>query len=265
MTTQSIIGTVSKRLLGAVVIVTALSSCALMDRVGGVMKNAVGLGDCKVASDRGLVEQSKDAPSDDLMNGDRAVMYTSKYDRAKRPPGCWWAAKPGKTRTVPKDETPVDETPATQEAAVEAVATETAAAEKAANDKVAVAASASPIATQSGDAGLSLEETNQAWDITYLGVQTKRLDDELVQINVRLEGEVNNENVAAYAECAAAQYTLSRGYGFARHVLTSVTRDNSIWTGKAVFWVSETLPEGLITIDAAVTAQSCFENGIPTV
>lgn len=243
MTLPMINATLTRRFLGAIAIATVLSSCAVLDRMGGAMKNAVGLGDCSApASQDGLVEQSVDTSSEDLANGDRTVLYTSENRRSKKPAGCWWANSPRKTAVAAKSDA-AEEKPA----------------EKAGNT---VPASAAGLTEQDRKA---VAQEDPAWGIAYLGIQTERLDDDLVQINVRLEGEVHNENVAAYAECAAAQYTLSRGYGFARHVLTSVTQKNSIWTGKSVFWVSETLPDGLITINAAEKAQSCFENGIPTV
>ncbi|WP_424939642.1 hypothetical protein [Aliiroseovarius sp. S253] len=243
MTSLTIKATLYRRLLGAMAIATVLSSCAVLDRVGGTMKNAVGLGDCSVpASNGGLVEQTVDSSADDLANGDRTVLYTSENQRAKKPAGCWWAKSPSQ-KAVAEEMGVTEEKPANKAAST-------------------VTASAAGLTEDDRE---TVAEEDPAWGISYLGIQTERLDDDLVQINVRLEGEVHNENVAAYAECAAAQYTLSRGYGFARHVLTSVTQKDSIWTGKSVFWVSETLPDGLITIDAAVTAQSCFENGIPTV
>ena len=68
-----------------------------------------------------------------------------------------------------------------------------------------------------------------------------------------------------YAECAAAQYTLIRGYGFARHVRTNVTEEGGIWRADAVYTISPSLPKGLKTIDAEVTAFQCAERGIPTV
>jgi hypothetical protein len=71
--------------------------------------------------------------------------------------------------------------------------------------------------------------------------------------------------VEAYAECAAAQYALIRGYGFARHVRTNVDNQGSLWRADAVYTISPALPRGLSTIDAEVTVQNCAENGIPTV
>lgn len=99
----------------------------------------------------------------------------------------------------------------------------------------------------------------------YLGVQTRLLDDDLVSFLVRMKGARDNQDVADYGECAAAQYALIRGYGFARHVRTQVEQAGDIWVGDAGYVISPALPDGLRTIDAEVTVQNCFENGIPTV
>ena len=99
----------------------------------------------------------------------------------------------------------------------------------------------------------------------YKGVETALLDGDLVQFNVAMTKALSNQDVADYAECAAAQYTLIRGYGFARHVRTNVTQEGGIWRADAVYTISPSLPKGLKTIDAEVTAFQCAERGIPTV
>lgn len=99
----------------------------------------------------------------------------------------------------------------------------------------------------------------------YKGVETQLLDGDLVQFNVAMTKAFSNQDVSDYAECAAAQYTLIRGYGFARHVRTNVTEEGGIWRADAVYTISPSLPKGLKTIDAEVTAFQCAERGIPTV
>lgn len=99
----------------------------------------------------------------------------------------------------------------------------------------------------------------------YRGVETQLLDGDLVQFRVAMTNALEPANVSAYAECAAAGYTLIRGYGFARHVRTSVNEEGGIWTGDAVYTISPSLPRGLRTIDAEVVAANCAEKGIPTV
>ncbi len=99
----------------------------------------------------------------------------------------------------------------------------------------------------------------------YKGVETQLLDGDLVSFQIALDGTNDPDAVNAYAECAAAQYALIRGYGFARHVRTNVTEQGGLWRADAVYTISPTLPRGLKTIDAEVVTSHCAENGIPTV
>jgi hypothetical protein len=99
----------------------------------------------------------------------------------------------------------------------------------------------------------------------YLGIETRRLDDDLVSFLVRMKGARTNADVADYGKCAAAQYALIRGFGFARHVRTSVQEEGGLWAGDAVYTISAALPDGLQTIDAEVAVAECAETGIPTV
>ncbi|GAB4263552.1 MAG: hypothetical protein Kow0013_10020 [Pararhodobacter sp.] len=99
----------------------------------------------------------------------------------------------------------------------------------------------------------------------YRGVETRLLEDDLVNFVVRMEGARDMRDPIAYARCAAAQYALIRGYGFARHVRTTVTEQGRLWVADAVYVVSPALPQGARTIDAEVTVADCTELGIPTV
>ncbi len=99
----------------------------------------------------------------------------------------------------------------------------------------------------------------------YRGIETRLLDGDLVQFHVEMRGARDASDVDAYAECAAAQYALIRGYGFARHVRTLTREEGGIWRGDAIYTISAALPRGLKTIDAEVTAANCAENGIPMV
>ena len=101
--------------------------------------------------------------------------------------------------------------------------------------------------------------------ITYEGVETRLLDDDLVGFDVALSGTGSKAAATAYATCAAAQYTLIRGYGFARHVRTNVAQKGGSLHADAVYLISPALPRGLRTIDAEVTVSDCHERGIPTV
>ena len=99
----------------------------------------------------------------------------------------------------------------------------------------------------------------------YQGVETRLLDTDLVQIRVQMTGARDRRDVTAYATCAAAQYALIRGFGFARHVRTNVGRTQTGWLGDAVYTISPALPRGLKTIDAEVVVSNCADNGIPMV
>ena len=98
----------------------------------------------------------------------------------------------------------------------------------------------------------------------YQGVSTILLDDDLVSLSVAMTGAQDRSEVDAYGRCAAAQYALDQGFGFARQVRTIVTKKGQTWYGDAVYLISASLPEGLRTIDAEVVAVECAELGIPT-
>ncbi len=99
----------------------------------------------------------------------------------------------------------------------------------------------------------------------YRGIETQLLADDLVNFQVEMTNALSIADVEDYAECAAAGYTLIRGWGFARHVRTGVDQDDNLWRGDAYYTISAALPRGLKTIDAEVVAAACAERGIPTV
>ncbi|MGR3503761.1 hypothetical protein [Pseudaestuariivita sp.] len=103
------------------------------------------------------------------------------------------------------------------------------------------------------------------FDPTYQGVETQLLDGDLVRFLVTMTGARAPQDVIDYAECAAAQYTLIRGYGFARHLRTNVDEEDGIWTADAVYTISASLPEGLKTLDAEIVVANCAERNIPMV
>jgi len=102
-------------------------------------------------------------------------------------------------------------------------------------------------------------------DRVFLGVETRLLEGDLVQFQVKMENPQTPLEVKAYSECAAAQYTLIRGFGFARHLRTNVYEEGGAWLADAVYTISTTLPRGERTLDAEVVAANCAENGIPMV
>lgn len=104
-----------------------------------------------------------------------------------------------------------------------------------------------------------------AFSPTYEGIRTDLLDGDLVNFNVTMRGARTEADLRAYAECAAAQYTLIRGYGFARHVRTTTKMQGGKWHADAVYTISPALPRGVSTIDAEVAVVNCKKLGIPTV
>ncbi|TQM93010.1 MAG: hypothetical protein EA338_11410 [Roseinatronobacter sp.] len=99
----------------------------------------------------------------------------------------------------------------------------------------------------------------------YMGIETQLLDASTVSFIVRMRGARDRSDVVAYARCAAAQYTVIRGYSFAQHVRTNVRRSGEIWEGDGGFVISPDLPAGRRNLDAEVIVDDCREQGIPTV
>lgn len=99
----------------------------------------------------------------------------------------------------------------------------------------------------------------------YLGVDTLLIDDSTVAFLVRMRGARDRADVVAYARCAAAQYALIRGYSFAQHVRTNVSRSGDVWSADGGFVISPDIPQGLRNMDAEVIVDDCREQGIPTV
>jgi hypothetical protein len=99
----------------------------------------------------------------------------------------------------------------------------------------------------------------------WLGVETALLADDLVQLRVAAAGAAGAPAVEDYARCAAAQYALARGAGFARHVRTRVGKTAGVWRADAIYTISAELPRGVRTLDAEVVVEDCAARGIPTV
>ena len=116
------------------------------------------------------------------------------------------------------------------------------------------------------DTGGTPEVDQSGFAPDYMGIETHLLDGDLVNFQVAMRGARDRLDVDRYAQCAAAQYALIRGFGFARHVRTNVVEQGGgVWQGDAVYTISSALPDGVKTIDAEVVAQDCAENGIPLV
>ena len=99
----------------------------------------------------------------------------------------------------------------------------------------------------------------------YLGIETRLVDDDIVQFDVAMTKALTPADVEQYADCAAAGYTLIRGYDFARHLRTKVYKASGIWRADAVYTISPALPRGSRTLIAEVVADDCAARGIPTV
>lgn len=110
-----------------------------------------------------------------------------------------------------------------------------------------------------------IPDSGKAFEPEYEGIETVLLDGDLVNFKVAMRGARGAGDVRDYAQCAAAQYALIRGYGFARHVRTTTDLVGGQWRGDAVYTVSSALPQGFKTIDAEVAVANCKELGIPTV
>lgn len=102
-------------------------------------------------------------------------------------------------------------------------------------------------------------------ELDYRGVETRLLDGDLVNFHVTMGSTADEAAILDYAECAAAQYTLIRGYGFARPIRTEVAQAGGVWTADAVYTISPALPDGLRRLDAEVVTAACAEAGIPMV
>ena len=105
----------------------------------------------------------------------------------------------------------------------------------------------------------------QAFEPSYKGIETRLLDGDLVGFIVEMEGARDAKDVEEYALCAAAQYTLIRGFGFLRKVRTRVAEEAGLWRADAVYTISPALPSGPTNIDAEVAVEDCAARDIPTV
>lgn len=99
---------------------------------------------------------------------------------------------------------------------------------------------------------------------TYLGADTRLLDDDLVNFQVRMSGQLGPKSLTDYADCVAARYTLVRGYSHTRHVRTNVYEEGGVQVADAIYTISPTTPRGANVINAAEQVATCEAEGIPT-
>lgn len=110
-----------------------------------------------------------------------------------------------------------------------------------------------------------VQREQRAMPPAYLGIETRLLDGDLVSFRVAMRHAEERQLIEDYAACAAAQYALIRGYGFARHVRTNLAQDGAIAKADAVYLISPALPKGVSTIDAETVVRHCGARGIPTI
>ncbi len=101
--------------------------------------------------------------------------------------------------------------------------------------------------------------------LEYLTVDSRLMKPDLINMVVTMRNPRTPTDVLAYVECAAAQYTLIRGFGFAGRIQVNVTEDKGIWAGNAIYTLSNAHPGGRHTIDADVTVEDCTTHNIPMV
>lgn len=103
------------------------------------------------------------------------------------------------------------------------------------------------------------------FDPEYLSTEALALDADLVQVDVSMRGARDGEDVADFADCVVAGYADARGFGFARHVRTTVTEEAGLWRADAVYTISPGLPAGKRTIDVEAQRSACAVEGIPQI
>ena len=108
--------------------------------------------------------------------------------------------------------------------------------------------------------GVTQSQTRPSYD----GIEARLLESDLISVRVALS-DATRADALAYAECAAAQYTLDRRANFARHIRTNVAEAPTGIEADAVYLIAQSLPRGSKTIDAEVVVAACSASGIPTV
>lgn len=106
---------------------------------------------------------------------------------------------------------------------------------------------------------------DEPFEPEYQLIETRLLDDDLVAFDLTMLGARNALDVRRYGDCAAAQYALIRGYGYARHIRTTTQRSGERWTGDAIYTISAEEPVGAEVLVAQDVVFACTEEEIPTV
>ena len=112
-------------------------------------------------------------------------------------------------------------------------------------------------------------KTDDTWmsakGLEYMSTTAELIGDGLVKISASVKNVQSDHFATEFATCVAARYALLRGFGLARLVTDSVSRDDNIRTATSVYSISARLPPGVRKMDAEVVAVNCAENGIPMV
>lgn len=104
-----------------------------------------------------------------------------------------------------------------------------------------------------------------AKDVEYISTNAELIGDGLVKFSASVKNVQSDHFATEFATCVAARYALLNGFGFARLVTDSVSRDDDIRTATSVYSITARLPPGARKLDAEVVAVNCAENGIPMV
>lgn len=99
----------------------------------------------------------------------------------------------------------------------------------------------------------------------YLGIETRMMDDELVNIRIAMKGARGAEDIDAYTDCAVAQYAQVKGYGFARKLRTKLSERGGVFNADAIYTLSAEMPRGIRIIEADKAIADCKAQSIPTV
>lgn len=99
--------------------------------------------------------------------------------------------------------------------------------------------------------------------LTYLGAEVTKLDDEIVSLDVSIQGTNQPIDVVAYGDCIVSGYARANDFGFARHLRTKTDVRGGVISANAVYTLSKNLPSGLTTIAVADQIDICSELGIP--
>ena len=112
---------------------------------------------------------------------------------------------------------------------------------------------------RTGDARMS------AKSVQYTSTKADLIGDGSLKISASVRNVQSDHFATEFATCVAARYALLHGFGFARLVTDSVSRDDDIRTATSVYSITARLPPGARKLDAEVVAVNCAENGIPMV